>query len=433
MSANTELVSDRIEDIIDALTKKFGTSDLSRIPDMEKLDALCHAIGLSPSQLDDLISGNSPVMRTITGHVFEVFFDRLMKSNGMIVRTVGGDEAVDRIVNGLSIQLKTPTKSGTKGKMVMYKTHKTHGAKSETESEEYYHSKSSFPDLLVGLISYDPLRVLFLKRDSLPIHSSLKDRIKSPFTIEWRQHPGLNAWSELGLKTLIVPDWAKSLRPGANEPLPKTASMIGLPSGFILDAILQKENFRIWNMNIRGFAREVAFVFQLRAHDARPFKPSDCRKDRADKADVCLRDASTKKSVFFQVKGVTKDQCSYEKGNPILAIETQLSRGRVNDHPTQSRLYYASDFDFLILSLEPYTSDLCHVAAGQTPDHGWDYYCIPTSRFSRHPSYPSRLKSMQKIAYQELQQYRVDEKWYKRWEKAPQTQKSTSWFVLPTL
>ena len=39
--------------------------------------------------------------------------------------------------------------------------------------------------------------------------------------------------------------------------------------------------------------------------------------------------------------------------NSIIDIETQLSRGRVNDHPTQSRLYHFTDFEYLILALDP--------------------------------------------------------------------------------
>ena len=77
--------------------------------------------------MDELIANNPAVLRPIQGHAFEVIFDYLVHSSGFQIQTVGGDGDIDRIVNGIKLQLKTPYSAGTKGTIVQYKTHKTHG------------------------------------------------------------------------------------------------------------------------------------------------------------------------------------------------------------------------------------------------------------------------------------------------------------------
>jgi hypothetical protein len=171
-----------IKEIISALKKQYEVNSVKELTEKQKLDCLCHILQLTYSQLDQLIALNSPVFRTVKGHVFEAIFDHLVEACGQEVIEVGGDEAVDRIVNGIKLQLKTPTLAGTKGRLVQYKTHKTHGAKSELESLDYYHHKAEFADYLVGLISYSPLRILFLKKDELPTHLQSPEHIISPFT-----------------------------------------------------------------------------------------------------------------------------------------------------------------------------------------------------------------------------------------------------------
>ena len=301
---------DRIEGIIASLRTKFKVKDIREIPDTERLAALCNALELSSVELDELISENSQVLRTVKGHTFEAFFDRLMESNGQKPVIVGGDVQVDRILNGHSLQLKTPTLSGTRRTQVMYKTHKTHGAKSELESEEYYHGVDEFADFLVGLISYRPLEIIILDRNALPRHNKYSERIKSPFTMTWKGHEGLNAWEKLGIKDFSIPNWVTEPL-GSDRLLSKTSLAIGLPSKIILDAILREGNFRIWNMNILGFAREVAFRKELTKREVRILNPSHSNRPRAEKADICLQERASRGFVLFQVKGVTRNQCRF--------------------------------------------------------------------------------------------------------------------------
>ncbi len=406
----------RIRDIIDSLEGTPPVRDIDNVPPGEKLRALCDSLEFTPEELDDLLSSHSQVVRTIKGHAFEVFFDHLMGANGLAIEKVGGDEDVDRMLNGFSLQLKTPTKSGTRGDVVVYKTHKTHGPKSELESEEYYRLADEFADFLVGLVSYDPVRILVLGRDSLPRHPSFPDRIRSPFTVKWRGHPGLNAFGELGV-VQFSKDKQAVPTPASTESLPKISRIIGVTSEVIVDTICQRENFRIWDMNVLGFAREYALRRELQGRSVTEYRAQELGFQRADKVDIVLKRAKDRQYVRFQVKGVTKAQCSFAGADSVLAIETQLSRGRVSDHPTQSRLYLASDFDYVILTLEPAVAAHLPASEERRNGGGWRFFLVPTSDLQRHHVYTRRLKSMQKIPYTKLREYDLNPEWFQQWSK----------------
>lgn len=367
-----------------------------------KLDALCESIQMPPNIFDRMISENSPVYRTVKGHAFESFFDFLLTENGIKVTEVGGDDAIDRIVNNKSLQLKTCTEAGTKGKMVQYKTHKTHGAKSEQESMDYYHQLDHFADCLVGLISYDPLRIIFLEKDELPTHPKSNSHILSPFAVDWTSHPGLNAFDRIGVK---LNHTGLSVPKDKNEVLPLTAKKLGISSNIILNTILNNANFRIWDMSIRGFAREVIFNNTVSSYGIQMYPPSQLRTNRADKADHALK--MKQGNVFIQMKGISTNNCDLAISDPIVATETQLTRGRVNDHPTQSRLYLKSDFDYLVLGMDPPVVDMCRRSSRNGTGLEWEFYMIPTTELEVHHEMPHRLKSLQKFRYSQLQKYKI--------------------------
>ena len=123
----------RIREIIEGLKSKYDTNLIYEISNKNKLNYLCDTLQLSWEQLDHLIADNPPVLRPIQGHAFEVIFDYLVRSSGFKSQAIGGDVDIDRIVNGKKLQLKTPYSAGTRGNIVQYKTHKTHGAKSELD------------------------------------------------------------------------------------------------------------------------------------------------------------------------------------------------------------------------------------------------------------------------------------------------------------
>jgi intergrase/recombinase len=178
----------RIGEIISALKTTYNVDNTRQLSEDIKLNALLTSLQVSGLELDEIIANNSPVFRTIKGHAFEIAFEYLIKAAGFEVTSIGGDGNVDLIVNKVKLQLKTPYSAGTAGSIVQYKTHKTHGAKSEKESMDYYHHADEFADYLVGLISYEPLRIIFISKDELPRHSKSKHHILSPFKIDWETH-----------------------------------------------------------------------------------------------------------------------------------------------------------------------------------------------------------------------------------------------------
>lgn len=404
--------SGRISEII-SLTTKYYELPVSSLTTEQKLNALCFAQKISPQELDGVISKHSEVLRTVKGHVFEVVFDYIMAKNNVKCIEVGGDNDVDRSINGCSLQLKTPYVNGCEGSIISYKTHKTHGAKSELESMDYYHRVSDFADYLVGLVSYDPFNVLIIPKEKLPRVPNSFTHIQSPMYIETLNCPYLNNYHQIGIKTTL--NYSSSeFSLSRNECLPNSSRAINVKSEFILRAIFIKENFRIWDMNMRGFIREKKFDSILKQHNVTSFPVNITGLERSDKCDLVLQNRNAN-YVRFQLKGLTWKGCKLDKGNAAIDCESQLSRGRVNDHPTQSRLYKTSDFEFLLISVDPPYSDSLSMAQYGTHDYNWHFFAIPMSRLRKHPSYPKRVFSHQMIPYNELMDYIVTDDWFSQW------------------
>lgn len=393
----------RIGSIISALEQYYNT-DIKNISPEHKLYFLTTSLGLSVSDFDRMIAKNSPVLRTVKGHAFEVAFEYFCKKYGYELKDIGGDTDIDAEVNGHKLQLKTPYVNGTTESSVSYKTHKTHGAKSEEESMDYYHHIDDFADFFVGLISYVPFKVFIVPKNELPRHPKSKKYILSPFSLSMetssKYHRRINDFSSIGMRIPAEPFTDLSVK--EKELLPLTANEIGLNSEVIIDCILRKSNFRIWDMSIRGFAREVALSKYLGEKKiSHSNKPTEYRESRGDKADlVLLHDKRNKQEVsFVQVKGLSLNNCRINGENLIIATETQLTRGRVNDHPTQSRLYLKTDFDYLLLAIDP---SIMYKINSSTD---WGFYLIPTSLLSGHKTLTRRLASLQKFRWDELKKF----------------------------
>lgn len=397
----------RIGEIISGLQKAYSVEDVTTLPEIIKLTALTSSLQLSTSEFDALIAENSPVFRTVKGHAFESVFKFIVENNNQSVTQVGGDDVVDLEVNGVTLQLKTPNMAGTNAINVQYKTHKTHGAKSEQESMDYYHDINHFADYLVGLISYDPINFLFLNHEEIPRHSKDNSKILSPFTLEWNQHDGLNSFDRIGINNIDLTSQEHIPSNIDIECLPKSSSKLNLKSEIILDTILTDGNFRIWDMSIRGFAREVAIDNLLSTYGVKSLNPVPLKKERGDKADFAVNKQGN--YVFFQVKGVSTNNCKFNGKDSVVATETQLTRGRVNDHPTQSRLYLKADFEYLILALDPPLVQLYFDQIGVASKLEWKIFCIPTNELTEHAKITHRLNSLQKIKFTDLLKYEVTE------------------------
>lgn len=406
MKLSDLLGTGRIGEIISALRKVHNVESIRDLPEKIKLDALLMALQLTAKEFDSIIADNSPVFRTIKGHAFEIVFEYLVKAAGFDVTDVGGDGNVDLIVNGIKLQLKTPYSAGTSGKIVQYKTHKTHGAKSERESMDYYHDAEEFADFLVGLISYEPLNIIFISREELPRHAKSTKHILSPFIVEWQTHEGLNNFKRIAIDKIELTSSLHFPVDLKNELLPKSAARLNLTTNIILDTILFQSNFRIWDMAIRGWAREVAIRKFLVQSKVNWVHSVSVKKIRGDKSDFALK-KKTGGYDFFQVKGVSTNNCSFNGKKSVLATETQLTRGRVNDHPTQSRLYLITDFDYLILCVDPPLVKMFDKEIGIDKGLYWKYYCIPTSELQVHHIFKNRLKSLQNFNILDIEKYQI--------------------------
>ncbi|HIV19493.1 MAG TPA: hypothetical protein IAC82_09365 [Candidatus Merdivicinus intestinigallinarum] len=405
------LSSGRISEIMEIAERYYGQRAGS-LPPEEKADILCSAMCITREDLDSVISGHSEVARTIKGHAFEVVFDSMMAANEIQCVEVGGDTDIDRVVNGHTLQLKTPYAKGCSEGIVSYKPHKTHGAKSGRESVGYYHRVCDFADYLVGLVSYDPFTVLIVPRESLPRVHEYSEYIQSPMYLK-TDSCWTNQYWQLGIeKNMEFP--GKLLSPGENECLPKSSSLMGLKSDYILRAIFIKDNFRIWDMNLRGFIREHVLFKMLEENRIQVYPPTVTGRKRPDKCDAALKTRGGR-YVGFQVKGLTWSGTVFKGADTAIDCETQLSRGRVNDHPTQSRLYLDTDFECLIIAVDPPYSNTLSMHTFNRPDYRWNFYCVPMPRLRKHPDYPNRVSSHQYIPYRELQKYRIGPSWMETW------------------
>ena len=230
------------------------------------------------------------LLYTIKGHAFELIFDDVMSINGIVSEEVGGDSDVDRIVNSYSLQLKTPFIKGCDEikNIISYKTHKTHGSKSESESMDYYHKVSDFADFLVGLVSYEPFHLLIIPKNSLPRVKKDNSYIEDPMYFSTKNNPYIDNYSQLGINTSIsIPDGFFSL--SDNELLPISSKMFDIKSKYLINTIFLSENFRIWDMNMRGFIREHVFNKALKAHNIKPISPTSLNIERSNKCDFILR------------------------------------------------------------------------------------------------------------------------------------------------
>ncbi len=404
----------RIGEIGQKAIAYYNVPKVEDLSAQQKLDSLCTAADVSSALLDEIISSNSPVLRTVKGHAFEIVFSKIMNINGIVCDDIGGDGDVDLKVNGNTLQCKTPYVAGCDATTVSYKTHKTHGAKSELESMNYYHQVSDFADYLVGLVSYEPFQVLIVPKNDLPRVPYSNVHIASPMYLPINGSY-LNAFDKIGItKKLSIPSTITT--PSASELLPKSAKAMELKSEYILEAIFRIENFRIWDMNMRGFIREAILNQVFADNRIKVYDPTKLGLERADKADLVLKDKQNR-NVRFQIKGLTYKSCVFNGTDSIIDCETQLSRGRINDHATQSRLYMTTDFEYVIIAIDPAYSNQFSRECYKKNDYNWHFYCVPTADLRKHPGYPRRVFSHQRLKYTALQKYLIDSEWIGLWPK----------------
>lgn len=342
--------------------------------DKEKFGLLLNSLKVNFLEFDEFLSATPHILRSVRGHAFEVWFDREMAERGYVLEKIGGDNVVDRKYGGFSLQLKTPYLNGTKeNKVVQYKMHKTHGAERKPLC---YYKKEEFADFLVGM--HPKKGVIICPKDKLLTRGEVSQRldfkeyVADPLPFEWDTE-WLNRYDLLNMN---IDDAPVILEHTAEEStlFPKTISKIGFTDYDIVHAILDENNFRIWEQLIKGSIREFHFKKFANKSNIKLLDPSEGENMNGrerQKIDYLLEDG-----VRIQVKGLTRGMCNEN----ILGCETQCSHGRV---PT--RLYKTSDFDYLAIVIDPNS-----LPKKLEETHGIDtaiynFLIVPMSRLPIHP------------------------------------------------
>lgn len=339
--------------------------------DIQQFLMLLKSIRVSTEEFDEFLFNSPHIYRSIRGHAFEVWFDRELAERGYKTEKVGGDNVVDRVLNGKTLQLKTSYINGTKTNVVVsYKMHKTHGA--ETMPLCFY-KKEEFADFFVG--QHPTLGVIICPKDKLKTRAEVNPKlpygeyISDPLPFEWNTE-WLNRYELIGLE---IDDYPKVKEHSQEEVqlFPKLISKIGFTDYDILKALLDPLNFRLWNQSIIGTIREFHFEREAKKRNIELFPPQDLGGRENQKVDYV-----TKKGLLLQVKGLTKGLCR----NGLLGVETQASHSRI---PT--RLYKPSDFHMLVVVIDPLMIPPEIAAMKKVNNEEYNYLVIPMSKLPIHP------------------------------------------------
>ncbi len=337
---------------------------------LKKLSGLLAKIKVNLKDFDNFLARSPHIYRSIRGHAFEIWFDRQITKRGFTVIAVGGDDVVDRVINGRTLQLKTPYLKGTiKDKMVSYKMHKTHGAERKPLC---FYTKREFADFFIGL--HPELGVIICPKNKLKTRGEISKRldypnyISDPLPFAWDTE-WLNRYDLIGLSIKDYPTIVKHSKEEIRL-FPRLIGKIGFTDYDILHAILDEKNFRIWFQLIVGSIREFHFAKFAKIHDIKLKPPQGLGGRGNQKVDYVLNNGKR-----IQVKGLTKGMCD----EVYLGCETQCSHGRV---PT--RLYRRNDFDNIVIVIDP--GFIPENVAKQKGISSADYnfVILPISKLPRH-------------------------------------------------
>jgi len=287
--------------------------------------------------LEAFILKNSHIWRPIRGHCFETWFDKLMNRINQKIESVGGDDTVDRVLNGKTLQLKTPYNNGTKkGIKVAFALHKTHGLEKRPDN---LYKPENFADFLIG--QHPDGSLIICPKNKIPKNSNYPGRdwpeyLADPVSFEW-DTTWKNRFDLLGIKLEKIPDLTNEKE---NKLFPKIGKLVDLSDFEIVKTIMQPENFRVLEQNLKGSIRELHFESAcVKRKILLKEVPKESKTREKIKVDFIAQNGKK-----VQVKGRTKTLCD----GKIIGVEVKGSHGR-----TPQRLYRKSDFDLLAVVLDP--------------------------------------------------------------------------------
>ncbi|MCM1564737.1 MAG: hypothetical protein NC238_02035 [Dehalobacter sp.] len=312
------------------------------------------------NNIDALFVENDAVRRTLIGYCFETSFKKLMSANGYDSKPGSGDDIVDLIVNGHTLQLKTQHLRETiEGVQIGYRFHKTHG---KERFPDALYTPGEFADFLVGLCP--DKNIIICPKDALQIHQDYPDRFQDPQRFTWE-----NEW--INRFDLIDVDVRTQLADLThdNALLPRTGEMVSLSDIEIINTILEPANFRLYRQNIKGALREIVCKQELERRDITLLPPgvSTFSCHSKVKVDGYLPDGRS-----VQIKGITQRISNGKK----LGVEIKGSHGRI-----PKRLYTPDAFDLLIVVIDP--GSIKNGPTGIDPD-AFNYYIIETNDLPHH-------------------------------------------------
>lgn len=349
------------QDILDGLPHEFSV----------KLED----IRMTPAEFDAFCSSEPHVVRSLKGHCFEAWFDDLLTRAGYHCEEIGGDSLFDRRVNGKTLQLKTPYQRGTvDGVKVSYRMHKTHGPE---RFPDVLYRREDFADFLVGHRRGND--VLICPAANMPLKKEVQkkspwpDYIADPTPFNWNCE-WVNRYDLIGVdaKRISADESGDSLF------FPAIARAVGFNDVYIVKAILNPRNFRVWQQNIVGSVREFHFKKWLTGQGFRLQTPAEARLDyrSRNKVDlICFRSGSIE-GARIQVKGLTKSLC---KGN-IAGVETKNSHGR-----PPLRLYRRTDFDYLAVVVDPGVIPSLIATAKSVDQAAYNFVLVSARDLPLHP------------------------------------------------
>lgn len=339
---------------------------MSTLPDA--LNAKIETLLVSIDDLDRFIASKPHICRNISGHCFEVWFDQIIQQAGQSIEAVGGDVAVDRRLNGHTLQLKTPYWNGTKdGVVAAYRMHKTHGP--EVKPDCLY-TRTEFADFLVAI--HPTSGVIICPRDSMPLRGEVQpgidypERIADPTPFPWNSQ-WLNRYDLLGVTLPSPPPTWKPSEYRADL-FPHIAKEVGFGDYEIIHALSDLKNFRTWDQLIVGSIRELHFTKFASANGIRLEEPTHLTSRERNKVDFVVAGKR------IQVKGLTRSLC---RGTQ-LGCEIKGSHGRI-----PNRLYRRSDFDVLVVVIDPGTIPSDAAISG-VKSGNYNFAIFPVSALSLH-------------------------------------------------
>jgi len=334
-------------------------------------------VGFIPwKELEEFILKTPHVWRPIKGHCFETLFDNFIESLGKHTKPIGGDDAVDREINGITLQLKTPYISGTiSGQRISYALHKTHGLEKKPHN---LYTHSDFADFLIGFHPEDKL--IICPNQQIPRNKDYPNRkwgeyLADPVIFDWNSK-WINRFDLLGLD---IKEFKNPHNGENNELFPRIGKETRLSDIEIIKTIMKPENFRVFVHNLQGSIREIHFN---KACEERGIKLSEVSSDRTTREKIKVDFLYKGKKI--QVKGITKRLSQQE----TLGVEIKGSHGR-----TPQRLYKKNDFDVLAVVIDPYLLP----PSKDIDNTKYNFYLINVSALPLHKNSKKNMYAFKKV------------------------------------